>query len=129
MKKSNETKSGAGCLLRIFALIVFLYVFSAIVDVIDYYKTPQSVRDLFDKNRRTTSASYSTGSGAGTVNSGTGTGSRAGTGSGAGSGAGVYSAPAQRSAVSWRDDYEVPDDDPEITFDDYDDDEGDEDYD
>lgn len=29
----------------------------------------------------------------------------------------------------YRDDYEVADDDPEITFDDYDDDEGDEDYD
>lgn len=113
MNKSNKSKEQPGCLRCILGLFVFLYALSAIVEMIDDYKTPPSVRCPFYRNRRTTSASYSTWSGAKTTCSSSG----------------VQSVPSYHTDVDWRDDYEVPDDDPEITFDDYDDYEGDEDYD
>ena len=112
MNKSNKSKERPGCLRCILALIVILCILSSIGRLMDILKTSQPVHDPYQKHY-TTSVSSGTGSEAKTTCSSSG----------------VQSVPSYHTEVDWRDDYEVPEDDPEITFDDYDDDESDEDYD
>ena len=112
IQRGNEPKERMGCLRIIWALFVFIYILAAVINFIKDLTTPLTDDDIYKKHR-TYPASSVTGSGARST----------------GSGSVMQSVPSYRPPNSWRDDYEVPEDDPEITFDDYDDYEGDEDYD
>ena len=112
MQKVNEPKEMVGCLRSICTLFLFVYALAAVINFINDLKAPSTENEIY-RQHCTYPASSGIGSGART----------------AGSGSGMQSVSSYSPAVDWRDDYEVPEDDPEITFDDYDDYEGDEDYD